>query len=83
MSRNLQVEDIWSFMDPTAERRSGELTTVFVEHLKGIAAAPLPAREKALCYAVFLQTWTRRHIHVKRRLATLQAAVSGRGRRAA
>jgi glycosyltransferase involved in cell wall biosynthesis len=63
------VEDVTSFFDPNGAAPRHELTRLFVEHLRAIAAVPISRRERALAVAVLVPTWVRRHDEVRARAA--------------
>jgi glycosyltransferase involved in cell wall biosynthesis len=51
------------FGGASATRR--EHTRLFAEHLRAIAASPIPARERTRCLVTFVNAWLRRHgVHI-------------------
>jgi glycosyltransferase involved in cell wall biosynthesis len=75
---NTSVEDVAAFFDPNARAPKHELTRLFVEHLRGIAAAPISRREQALAVAVLVPTWIRRHDELRTRAARMRRRVERR-----
>jgi glycosyltransferase involved in cell wall biosynthesis len=66
--------------DPGNVKPEHEMRRVFVELLAGIKQAPLSPRERSLCYAFMLATWTRRQAPRPSWLTSM--AASYRARRA-